>query len=297
MALSLDVIVSSAWGAVLYDENGVKIVNHDENGTQVVYDENGVPLVYYGTMKNIDIGLQRNPVTIANAAKEMYEYLQTKDVEARKNFLNNANWLVNNSIVKRIDYGRGVPFTYSILEYKFPFPPYNLLVLPWHSAMAQGLAIDVLVKAHELTGNKTYLDTAKQLLNAFFIAIDDGGVTYKNDTEGGWWYEEYAGKGGHNPRVLNGMQFALLGIHSFYNYTGDPDSRYLFQKGVDMLKKQVHIYDHNQTYSAYDRFGGYAPYAYHKLHVDLLWDLFKITKDDIFKKYHDGWSKILAAEG
>jgi heparosan-N-sulfate-glucuronate 5-epimerase len=150
----------------------------------------------------------------------------------------------------------------------------------------------LLIKAHNITGNDAYLTTAKELVDALFIDIDEGGLTYKNDTEG-WWYEEYSGEGGWNPRVLNGMLYTLIGTYNFHNYTGDPSAKYLFQKGIEGLKQQIHLYDHNQTYSSYDIVGGYAPYGYHRIHVDLLRELYLITHEDIFKKYHDAWGKFI----
>lgn len=261
--------------------------------SSVTYDKDGVPLVDYGEMSEVEIGLQRNPVTVAHTAnRSYYDYLHTGDAKTKQIFLNNANWLANNAIIKNNEKTDGLPVSYSLLEYEFPFPPYNLSS-PWRSAMAQGLAVNTLVMAHQLTGNDTYIDLARQMMNALFIDIEDGGVTYKNDSEGGWWYEEYAGEGGLNPRVLNGMQFTLLGIYNFYNYTGDANAKYLFDKGVDLLKRQLPLYDHNQTYSAYDRFGGYAPYGYHRIHVDLLEKLYDMTRDETFKKYHDLWGKFI----
>jgi hypothetical protein len=46
--------------------------------------------------------------------------------------------------------------------------------------MANGEVLTPLVKAHELTQDRLYLDTAKELLNSFFVKVADGGVTYKD---------------------------------------------------------------------------------------------------------------------
>jgi hypothetical protein len=74
------------------------------------------------------------------------------------------------------------------------------------------------------------LDFANRFLNSFFVEVENGGVTYK--TKNGYWYEEYACKGGKESRVLNGMMFALLGIHEYLKYTNDAKARFLFNKGV-----------------------------------------------------------------
>ncbi len=66
------------------------------------------------------------------------------------------------------------------------------------------------------------------LLNSFFIEVKKSsivGVTYKAPFNG--WYEEYAGKGGKESRVLNGMRYPLLGIYDYYNYTHGSEAKYL----------------------------------------------------------------------
>lgn len=63
------------------------------------------------------------------------------------------------------------------------------------------------------------------------------------DTEDGWWYEEYADPGGRNPRVLNGMIFALEGIYDFWLITGDDMARMIFEKGILALRAELPRYD------------------------------------------------------
>ena len=45
--------------------------------------------------------------------------------------------------------------------------------------MAQSQAIQALIKANNLTNDNRYLNISDRLLNAFFIEVKDGGVTYK----------------------------------------------------------------------------------------------------------------------
>jgi len=108
-------------------------------------------------------------------------YRRYGDQHPRQIVLNNAYWLVNNAV----KHGN-----YSILDFKFPWPPYKLEPL-WHSGMAQGLALKALIRAHEISGDKKFLNAAEMILNSFFVDVKDGGVTYKNPNYG-WWYEEYA---------------------------------------------------------------------------------------------------------
>ena len=99
-------------------------------------DYYGVPWVYYKTISDGKaIGFQRNPVTTAIQANEFYENYKSNNNESSKTyFLNNVNWLVNNAVPKE---------NYSLLQYNFPLPIYNLKA-PWFSAMANGQALQVI---------------------------------------------------------------------------------------------------------------------------------------------------------
>ena len=159
---------------------------------------------------------------------------------------------------------------------------------PWRSGMAQGLALQVMVRAHRHTDDQGYLETGRVLLRAFFAEVREGGVTYRSP-EKGWWYEEYADEGGKESRVLNGMMYALLGIYEYYNYTEDADAKYLFDQGVLALKSNLADYD-NHGYSFYDALGNTVT-KYHKVHVDLLSDLYDITGEELFESYSQRWGE------
>lgn len=239
-------------------------------------DSYGIPIVHYGEILGVYIGKQRNPVTVSQRALDYYERCMQGDERDRQLFLNCADWLIDNMV-----WHDG----YTILEYAFPWPIYDLTP-PWRSGMAHGQAIQVLVRAHKITNEQKYLESAKRLLRSFFVEVQNGGVTYKTESDG-WWYEEYAGDGAKESRVLNGMLFALLGIQELHTYTGDLDAKYLFEQGILALKRDLPAYDKN-GYSYYDILGNPAGY-YHKIHIQLLAQLYGITKEEILKAYHDRW--------
>jgi heparosan-N-sulfate-glucuronate 5-epimerase len=254
--------------------------NHSVPIPITAVDKFGVPILDYGYVNGIYVGPARNPITVASKASHYYGiYQQKHSNEAKQSLINNANWLVSNAA------NRG---NYSILEYRFNWPPYGLKP-PWRSGMAQAQAIQALIKAYEVTKDKKYLDTSKMLLNSFFIEVKDGGVTYKTPKEG-WWYEEYASRNESNEsRVLNGMIFALLGIHDYYTYTRDPNAKYLFDQGIVALKKNLPRYNYEDHYTYYDVLGNLSPPSYHKAVIQSLSPLYKITRESIFKTYLDKW--------
>lgn len=251
------------------------------NVNPVTLINSSVPIVDYGYYKGTYVGPQINAITVSDRAITYYNMYKSNpnNQDFRNSLVTAANWLVVNAVPRD---------NYSIYEYKFPWPTYNLIP-PWHSGMAQGKALQALVDAHEITHNDKYLATAKRIVNSFFVQVDDGGVTYK-DNSNGWWYEEYANKGGIQSRVLNGMMFALLGIHDYYTYTGDLHAKFIFDKGVTSLKDTLHLYDDN-GYSNYDILHTPAG-VYHNIHIELLNRLFNETGEIVFKNYRDRWQNF-----
>jgi heparosan-N-sulfate-glucuronate 5-epimerase len=273
-----------------YTAEGILNTAYSHKHFTISYDNTSVPVVDYGYKGDIYIGPQRSPVTIAQNALGLYDkYNRTHSEEFLQKFLNNSNWLVDNAASKG---------NYSLLEFQFFWPTYNV-ESPWRSGMAQGRALEVLIKAHEITGDKKYLDTAKMLLNAFFVEVKDGGVTRKTPNDG-WWYEEYASSSNatEESRVLNGMGFALLGIQDYYQYTGDSAAKFLFDQGATSVAKSLPRYEYvddeytGEGYSSYDILNNTkpAPLKYHKIHVTQLGELYEITGEEIFKTYHDKWN-------
>ncbi|MBU7017900.1 MAG: hypothetical protein HXS44_10350 [Theionarchaea archaeon] len=250
--------------------------SQEKNDATYVIDDTGVPLVDYGYIDGVHIGVQRNPVTVEMKALLYYEAYEQGCEEDRQLFLNCADWLVNNSK----EY-KGC----AVFEYEFPWS-YGGMTPPWRSGMAQGMALQVLIRAHDLTRDEKYLMCAEKSLALFFIDVEDGGVTRKHESNG-WWYEEYADEGSMQTKVLNGMMFAVVGIYEYSRYTGDEDAQYLLDEGIKALKNELPYYD-NKRYSSYDILGNHSG-QYHEVHIQLLERLHTITGEGIFKQYHERW--------
>jgi len=245
----------------------------------VIIDPSGIPYVDYKIIDGNNIGIQPNPVVIAQKGLEYFDSSTGSAPHDIQFGLNCADWLVRN-IVRRE--------TYSVWEYNFPWPYYNI-PKPWISGMAQGLGIQLLLKAHSLTEDEIYLNTAEFALNAFFIDLKDRGVTIKD--EDGWWFEEYAHPSINPvPFVLNGFLFSLIGIYDFYQYTGSEKAKELTHQGIKKLLKELHSFDMG-NWSYYDKLGTIATKKYHAVHIDLLEKLYYITNNNLINDYFRKWSK------
>jgi heparosan-N-sulfate-glucuronate 5-epimerase len=281
-----------------------------KESTFIVEDSKGIPYVNYGHFDKTDVGFQRSPVTTAQKAiSNFYEFKRTGEEKYKDFLINNANWIMDYAVYKPAD-------NFSILEYKFPWPVYNLTA-PWHSAMAQAQAIEALMYAHDVTHNAKYIDAAKLLLNSFFVEVKDGGVTYKNlsltslhkndytnfshsSVEGnatsmeggtGWWYELFAGNNNDAviSKVLNGHMFTLLSMYKYYKYTHDENAKYIFDQGIIALKDSLPRYD-NESFSHYDILETNPTFRYHYYHIKVLEQLYDITHEQIFLDYSKKWS-------
>jgi hypothetical protein len=223
-----------------------------------------------------------NPLYIASRALSDLKSTEAKDrAKGLDLFLKRANWLKENLRISEHDGLR-----YGIWEENFPFHYYGLRS-PWRCGMAQGYGIAALAKANEVTGDASYLEYAKYALNAFFIEVKDGGVTYK-DSDDAWWFEEYAG-GNTQIRVLNGAIYAVLDIYDFWKATGDRNAEILYEKGLNAIKNSLDIYD-TGSWTYYDAIGTIATKHYHNDHIKLARQLHEISNDRIFLDYSNKWA-------
>lgn len=267
---------------------GFCLVNGFENndGTTITIDSQGLPIVDYGVINGVQIGLQHNPVTICQQAFNYFDGIHVPDSINRQRFLKCANWIVDNS--EFLNDG-------NVLPYRFIYPRYSMPSY-WISAMAQAQAIQVMVRAHRLTGDSRYIENARKLLSVFSIDVDSGGVAHKHlPLTSGWWYEEYASPSGDDPMPLNGMMYTLIGLKEFHNYTNDSTSNKLFTKGIQALKDILPSFDRN-GHSYYDILGLPAGGDYHLVHIELLDTLYRLTGDNILAEYRNRWQEYNDAQ-
>ena len=242
------------------------------------YDSAGIPLLdYHGA-----IGIQYNPVAIAQYGLGNYnQFYKGGKGDYLQKFFTAADWLVDNLVKNE----KGI----SVWMHHFDFEYRDLLIAPWYSGLAQGQGLSVLVRAYKETGDKKYLKTANLAYDAFRYSADEGGVV-SVDKNGDTWIEEYI----VDPptHVLNGYIWAAWGIYDYYLITQLPHPRNLFERSMQTIKSNIHLYDIG-FWSLYEQAGTnikmIASHFYHSLHIIQLEVLYKITKDEVFSDYAKRW--------
>ena len=255
-------------------------------------DEHGVPRADYDLIfrghpyvdQSCRYGLHYTPVTIAEYGLGAWaRYRTSLRPELRDCFLVQADWFV---AALRTDLGFG------LWLHEFAFPVYHLKS-PWVSAMAQGLGISVLLRAFELTGQHSYLESATNAFGAFSRGIEEGGVSCED--KGYLWLEEFP----TDPpsHVLNGFVFALWGILDFLRVTGRDDARRLWSMGLVTLRENLARYEMG-CWSRYDLLSRHIASAYyHQVHVQQLETLASQTGDSVFRDFHRRWKAQLNGAG
>lgn len=258
-------------------------------------DSKGIPSVFDNHRRETNY----NPVTTAlyglayyqkwegQSSEPYVDYIEKIPEAGRetyfRNFINCADWLVENLKIRNRE---GIAF--GVWEYQNEKPVYRLSP-PWVSALAQGFGIQVLARAHKITGEEKYMETAKNAVNAFFVEVKDGGVTYKDNPDE-WWYEEYAHPGAKKSRVLNGMQFALISLYEYYAGSGEGNkkAKILFEKGLNCLKSNIETYD-TGWWTDYDALGQLANSDYHDIHIYNNERLYELSGEKLFLVLAKKW--------
>jgi hypothetical protein len=148
-----------------------------------------------------------------------------------------------------------------------PMPHTYRIPAPWHSAMAQGLGVSLLVR-HGMGEHAAR--AAESLLDPEYGLVSRG--------EHGPILEEYPAE--PRPRVLNGWMWGLFGLYDLAHATADIEQELReeaganFERGIASLAAELPGYETGGGWSTYDRYphplANVASPFYHRLHVDML---------------------------
>lgn len=219
-----------------------------------VLDEVGVP--YNSATNKYPAGYQ--PTTIAEYGLANWNaYLRTGEDRYKRAFLTQACWLMAHETRFADDAG----------GWYLPMPiPDYAIEGPWLSAMTQGNAISVLVRAYRLTNDEAFLAVARRAIRLFERDVRDGGVSVLVGEDGVFFEEVAAYPASH---ILNGYLFALFGLYDYIAQTHDAHIATLIQRSLVTLHTLIDRYDMGY-WSYYDLFRKPATKFYHALHVIML---------------------------
>ncbi len=238
------------------------------------------------------LGVRYNPTAIAQFALGWYDlHLDavaqgngTLAARFREAFLTQAGWFLT--------HGRTVSDEVHLWEYEFPFEFRELLVAPWRSALAQGQAISVFIRAYGLTGREEYAHQARLGFNAFRYEASGhpGGVVYR-DEEGTWLEETLLSRPNH---ILNGFVWALWGVRDYAVWSGDPYATGLYHDAEQTLSQRLDLYDAG-FWTSYDdsrKIGPpnmpASPY-YQRLHVTQMEAMHELTHREVYQHTLRKW--------
>jgi heparosan-N-sulfate-glucuronate 5-epimerase len=248
------------------------------------FDADDIPLLnYHGA-----IGIQHNPIAIAQyGLANLNLHQNAGDPDRLKRALNVADWLVRNLETNEA----GV----RVWRHHFDWDYRSRLIAPWPSALAQGQAISMLVRAHKITGDASYLDTATLAFAAFTIPVDRGGLTFWDDA-GSPWFEEYLVS--PPTHILNGFIWAAWGVYDYWLATSDVKAKELFDAAIGTIADNLPRYDCGY-WSLYEQSGTRLPMIaspfYHRLHIVQLGALHQMTGQQVFEDYAKRWVRFRAS--
>jgi glycosyltransferase involved in cell wall biosynthesis len=218
-------------------------------------DQQGVP---YNT-KNSNYGGAYQPTSIAQYGLAQWnEFLHSGGDVHREAFLQQARWLVDHEV--QLACGA------SVWPIPFPNPGYGAPG-PWLSALTQGNALSLLVRAYRVTDDTRFLNVARRAALAFELDIFDGGVNAPVGTDGVFFEEVATYPAAH---ILNGYILALFGVLDYASLTGSDSIQTLADRSVTTLHTLLDGYDLGY-WSRYDLLHRRpASRFYHALHIVLL---------------------------
>jgi heparosan-N-sulfate-glucuronate 5-epimerase len=242
------------------------------------HDTRGIPLLDYRGQ----IGKQYNPIAIAQWGLGNYNlFLRTGEQSRREKAWKAADWLS-----QRLERNRHGVWVWN---HHFDWEYRDTLKAPWYSGLAQGQGISLLVRVYQQASNPAYLQAAQQAFASFLLPVEDGGVTF-TDESGDLWFEEYIVS--PPTHILNGFIWAAWGVYDYFLATGDPTAQALFQQSVQTLINNLPRYDLG-FWSLYEQSGTklqmVASSFYHRLHIVQLRAMHRLTGEPVFAEYADRW--------
>ena len=201
-------------------------------------------------------------------------------------YIERAELQANKLVEIAINYKDAIYFPYT-----FNFPLHGnkneTMYAPWYSGMAQGQSLSAFLRLYTFTGKPEYMEIANNIFNSFkyfrgeidqwFSTID--GAEYL-------WFEEYPVEP-IQTHALNGFIFAIYGLYEYYMQTRSNECKQLLFGGLTTVKKYVEQYRNEGELSYYCLAHKVQSESYHRVHIDQMEMLYKMTGDEYFESMRE----------
>ena len=208
------------------------------------------------------------PITIFQYGLGCYDlYLITKNNLYLDKFFTCVQWAMENQEENG---------AFNCMFFVYPDAPY--------SAMCQGEAVSLLLRAYIVLGEQKYYKAAQRALDFMLLPLAEGGTTkFENDDV---ILMEYT----HLPAVMNGWIFALFGLFDWTLVCKEEKYKIIFEKCVQTLAESLKDFGCGY-WTKYDEDKKIASPFYHNLHIAQMEALKQITGKSIFEEYEITWKK------
>lgn len=235
-------------------------------------DPQGIPVDHYQVCPVDDVPPRDwiNPGSVALFALRLYDLDFGPGHRWLPLFLRESHWLLSHQLPNG---DIPVPFAIPMLGLK----------AGWVSAMYQGLALSVFLRAYALTHDRAYLTAADRVVASFTLPYGHGG--FVAETPYGPWPQEYPAA--KPPSVLNGGISALIGLLEYERFTGHTVP--LLSRYLATLDRMLPAFD-VPGWVRYQLAGDdYAAPFYMAVHVEELRVLYDFTANPTFREYAERW--------
>jgi D-glucuronyl C5-epimerase-like protein len=187
------------------------------------------------------------------------------------NFVDNADWFLDSSNYEDHE-------DYYLIPYNYNWHFYSKISAPWYGCEAQSKAMLVTAKKYNETGDSKYLEFSKKVFN---------GLNSPVLNHDGWLLGVVAEK--NNPKILNSQLFCVANLMTYYEYTGDERALTLFNKGVDVLEKNINdLSEDCGTYYSLSK-DNFVLHQDHPEYIKMLERLYSMTESNTLKNTLDKW--------
>lgn len=182
--------------------------------------------------------------------------------------------------------GRGYHLYYDF-EWPYPGTTQGFLATPWYSGLTDGYALVLLLRGYAETGRPVYSEAARRLYDTLRLPIEQGGSLVWRDGKNPWIEEYVAPNNRRPPLVFNGMFYATLGVLAYERTHPQQDP--LGPRLLASLATYAGSYERN-GWTCYDSYGRPNSFKYHRIHIGIATQLYRMTGDPYFRVCAERWA-------